>query len=483
MTPINLALVNIWQFPIQTPHFGLTSLAAYVREKMPAVKIKVIEGLDPLGEVIRAKPDVVGFTSDTLVYKKTVQKAKQLREKIRAPFILGGIHATALPGSFDSVFSLGVIGEGEITLVKLLEVFQGQGRFDKKDLKKIKGVIFLDRGKLISTGRRELIKDIDQLPYPARDLTPMEEYYLRNQLNLFGVRRLATLMTSRGCPYRCVFCGSPVQWGRVRFHSPEYVVGEMKMLLRNYQIDGLMFWDDLFTAPEKRVEKMAQLVKKEGLDKKITFFGYARANLINEKICRILKGMNVKRLIFGLESGSEKILGYLKQKSVTVADNRRAVRLCRQYGITTSSGFITGTPGETPGDLRKTYEFMKKYPLDNTQIYILTPYPGTETWRLAEKEGLVSSQMDFSRLFVQLPSLRLKDFFRRDKPEIIKDRIFLNTKYKHNKEYLRLIFKIQKLAFWQNLWFYLGVIPRDLGLVMRILKSKMDFYTSKVFHP
>lgn len=470
---IRLALVNFWQYPAQTPHFGLISLAAYIRKKLSNLEIGIIEGIDPLKEIVDFNADIIGFTSDTLAYTKTLKQVKILRKKLKKiPFIIGGVHITAMPETLDYSFDLGVIGEGETTFKELLELFKERGNFSKKILRKIKGLVFYDGGKIIKTEKRELIKNIDELPYSARDLTPMNEYYLKDQLNLFGIRRLATVMTSRGCPYNCVFCGSPVQWGGVRFHSPEYVIGEIKMLWEEYKIDGIMFWDDLFIAPEERVEKMVALIKKEGLDKKLTFWGYARANLINEKICQILKEMNVKRLIFGLESGSEKVLGWLKNNSVTVADNRKAVRLCRKYGITTSSGFITGTPGETITDLKKTYEFMKKYPLDNTQIYILTPYPGTETWRLVEKEGLVSNKMDFSKLFVQLPSLRLPDFFRKENPSFIKNRIFLNIKYKNSNEYIRLIFKMQKLAFWQNFLFYLKVIPKDLALVKRILKLK-----------
>jgi len=469
---MNLALVNVWPFPAQTPHCGLISLAAYIREKLPDVNIKIIEGLNPGEEVVRFKPDVVGFTSDTLVYSKTVKKAKQLKERVNVPFIIGGVHITALPESFDSVFDLGVVGEGEITLVEILKIFRRDGNFSPENLGEVKGLIFLDGEKLVGTGRRELIKNIDELPYPARDLVPMKGYYLKDQLNLFGVRRLATIMTSRGCPYRCVFCGSPVQWGQVRFHSPERVVEEIKMLLSEYAIDGIEFWDDLFITPKMRVEKMAQLIKKEGLEKKITFFGYARANLIDEDICQILSSINVKRLIFGLESGSERILDYLKQYSVTVTDNQKAVELCRKYGITSSSGFITGTPGETVEDLRKTYEFMKTYPLDNTQIYLLTPYPGTKIWQFAEEKGLVSTEMDFSKLFVQLPLPKITDFFRSNNPSLIRGRVFLNTEYRQNQEYLRLVFKMQKLAHLQNLWFYLRVIPRDFGLVARMLKLK-----------
>jgi len=470
---LKLVLVNFWHFPVKTPHFGLISLAAYIRKKIPNIKIIIIEGINPYKKIIACQPDLVGFTSDTLVYKKTLQKAKQLRKKLKTPFILGGVHITALSESFDSVFDIGVLGEGEITMVELLKIFRKKHHFFINDLKKINGVIFFEKKKLIQTDKRKLIKNIDELPYPARDLIPMEDYYLKDQLNLFGVKRLATLMTSRGCPYRCIFCGSPVQWGSVRFHSPKYVVGEIKMLLEKYKIDGIMFWDDLFIIPEARIKKICQLIKNEGLDKKITYFGYARANLINEDICRLLKSINVKRLIFGFESGSEKILSYLKKKSVSLADNRKTVKLCRKYSIAVSSGFITGTPGETLEDLQKTYQFMKKYPLDNSQIYILTPYPGTETWQQAKKKGLVSKAMDFNKLFVQLPPLKLLDFLRKDKSSFIKNRVFLNKEHTNSIKYLRLIFKMQKLAFWQNLMFYLKLIPKDLSLILKILKVQL----------
>lgn len=469
---IRLALVNFWQYPAQTPHFGLTSLAAYIRKEVSDIEIGIIEGIDPLKDIITFKPDIIGFTSDTFAYTKTLKQVNILRKEFKStPLIIGGVHITAMPESLDRNFDLGVIGEGEITLKELLKLFKEKGAFSKESLKKIRGLVFYDGRKIIKTKERELIKDIDELPYPARDLTPMNENYLKNQLNLFGVKKIATIMTSRGCPYKCIFCGSPVQWGMVRFHSPEYVVREIEFLLKEYNIDGIMFWDDLFIAPEARIKKIASLIKEKCLDRKITFFGYARANLINEKICSTLKTMNVKRLIFGMESGSEKILGYLKSNSVTIKDNLRSVKLCRKYGITSSSGYITGTPSETLGDLKKTYEFMKKYPLDNTQIYLLTPYPGTKIWEVAEKNNLVSRDMDFGKLFVQLPSLSLLDFFRKSKPDLIKGRIFLNTKYKDNKDYLNLIFKMHKLATKQNLLFYLTMLIKNPALIKNLITT------------
>ena len=183
--------------------------------------------------------------------------------------------------------------------------------------------------------------------------------------------------------------------------------------------------------------------------------------------------MNVKRLIFGLESGSDKILGFLKGNSVKVEDNKRALILCKKYGITTSSGFIVGTPGETVSDLRETYEFMRKYPLDNSQVYILTPYPGTKMWGIAEEQGLVSKKMNFGKLFVQLSPPSIFDYLRKDNKEIVKRRIFLNNEYKYNKEYLRLVFKMHKLAHFRNTVFYLKAIMKDLRLLEKILRKEI----------
>lgn len=466
---IHLVLVSLWTFEHTLPHFGLTCLAAYLREKLPEVEVSIVEGLNSFEEILEKKPEIIGFTSDTLTFNKTVETAENLKRKLGVPIILGGVHITAWPESLPAVFDIGVIGEGEISTYEILKLFSRNYDFPVKKLRAINGLVFKSRGKLIQTAPQPLISDIDLLPFPARDLTPMNEFYLKKQLNLFGVKRLAAIMTTRGCPYRCIFCGSPVHWKKARFHSAEYVIAEIKYLVDFYRIDGLMFWDDLFILPRGRLKKMADLIETEGLNRRLTFFGYARANLIDDETCRILQKMNVKRLIFGFESGSEKILGQLKRKSVTISDNRRTIRLCRKYSLTTSSGYIVGTPGETISDLRQTRRFMTKYPLDNTQVYLLTPYPGTEIWQIAENLKLVSKKMDFSRLYVQLSPLSFIDLLKKHKREILKDRVFLNPKYKNNQKYLDLIFEMQKLAFWQNLSFYLKMFFKDAGLIKRIL--------------
>ena len=467
---LKVSLVNLWVSESNTPHFGLISLAAFIRREFSNIEVSIIEGVNPLNEIINQNADIIGLTADTIIFTKTVQLAKEIKKRSKAALIIGGVHITAMPESLDSVFDVGVLGEGEITFSELLKIFLEHGRFPKQGLRSIKGVVFYDENEIVKVGRRELKKNIDDLPYPARDLTPMKEKYLKNQINLFGIKRIVSIMTSRGCPYQCIFCGSPVQWGTVRFHTPTYVIGEIKFLLENYNIDGIMFWDDLFIAPKKKLIEFVELIKKEGLDKKLIFFGYARANLIDEEVCQLLKSIRVKRLIFGFESGSKRVLSYLKGHSVTIADNQRAARLCRKYGITTSSGFITGIPGESLEELKETYEFIRDNPLDNTHIYILTPYPGTEIWETAKSMGLVSAHMDFGRLFCQLQGLSFFDFFKKNKQGFINGRIFLNPDYESNDDYISLIFKMQKLAYLRNFIFYLKMLCFDPGIIIRIIE-------------
>jgi len=476
---INLTLVNIWAFDTNTPHFGLMSLAAFLRNKLPCVDVHIIEGFDPLLKIVEGLPDIVGFTSDTIAFTKTLALANKLKKYLNVPFIIGGVHITAMPESFENVFDIGVVGEGEVTLTALLKIFLEESVFTRNRLGKIKGILFRDGDKVISTEFQGQIKELDDLPYPAWDLVPMEKVYLKDQLNIFGVKRVVSIMTSRGCPYNCIFCGSPVQWGGVRFHTAEYVLSEIEFLIKKYQIDGIMFWDDLFIAPKKRLIKLVKYIKEKGLDKKLVFFGYARANLIDEDVCQLLRSIRVQRLIFGLETGSERVLQYLKGGSVTVLDNERAVRLCRKYGIAISSGFITGSHGETLEELKKTYDFIRNNPLDNSHVYLLTPYPGTRLWEESKRMQMVSSEMNFSKLFVQLPSLELTSFFKKHNHSLIKNRIFLNAEYNNNKEYLGLIFKMQKLVFWQNLRFYLKTFSRDKTLIVKIFKMKIKIFLKK----
>ncbi len=465
---IKLVLVHCTKTRHNTPHLGIISLASYIEEKCPYVTTKVIEDTNPLKEVLRNKPDIVGFTADSIDYEDTKILASKIKKKSKAFLIIGGVHITACPESFNKNFDVGVIGEGELTLFELLETYK---KNKNNNYQNIDGLIYFDKKVIAKTKPRTLIKNIDELPIPKRGFVSMKKKYLNHQINLYGVKRSISLMTSRGCPYHCVYCGSPIQWGSIRFHSVDYVIKEIDYLIKKYKVDGINFFDDLFITPKSRLLLLTKRIKEKGWDKTIVFSGLARANLVDDEIIKALKSINLKRLSFGFENFSPKILDYLKVNSVTIKDNINAIRLCHKYGIAVSSGFIVGTPGETIKDLKITYKGMKKYPIENPSIYILLAYPGTKIWNFAQSQNLVSQDMNMNKLFIHIPLMAYFKFWKKDRFYFLKDHVFLNQKKRYDNKYLSIILKMNLLSAIQNFKFYFKYLLTDPKIIIKYLNK------------
>jgi len=392
---MKLALVSLERNEPDPP-MGLAYIASYLRKYGNFDNTVIVDKEDPIKRLRKEKPDLIGVGSMTYEFPRARIIAKQIKEEFDVPTIIGGHHITLMPHHFESSgYDLAVIGEGEQTMLELVNIFERKG-FNAEDLGKIKGIAFRESDKGIFTEKRPLAENLDVIPYPARDLLKMDEYYKtlrRATFKKFGI--YLPMFTSIGCPYKCAFCSISVFWQKARFHSAEYVVGEMKELVEKWGADGIILYDDLFIADKKRVEKIAALLKEEGLTDRVSFHMYGRANLIDESICRTLKSMNVAITEFGLESGSERTLSYLKGGNVTVAQNRNALKLCKQFGFKTIGSFIIGCPGETEDDLKQTMSLVKDFNLDQAHVYQLTPFPGTKIWEYAKQKGFVSDSPDF----------------------------------------------------------------------------------------
>lgn len=469
MAKKDLKLVLVYhQMKIQsnTPHFGLLSLASYIREKYPNITLKIIDHSNPLKEILHFKPDIVGLTGASIEYQEAINLAQKIKKRIKPLIIIGGIHISTCPHSFHKIFDIGVIGEGEITLEEIISSYNKNKHLPYKELLKIDGLIFFHNNKLVKTTPRQLIKNIDDLPFPARDLIPMENY-LKNQVNLFGIKRLMIITTTRGCPYHCIYCSSSTHWGTFRFHSVKYVIDEIDSLIKKYKVDGIVFWDDLFIAPKSRILELVKEIKKRGWHKYIKFTGQARSNLADEDIIKALKSINFKRLSFGFETYSKKMLDFLKVKSVSVKHNIRTIKLCNKYKIDVTSGFIVGVPGETINDLKITYNTMKKYPLDSTNIYILAVYPGTNIWEYFKNKNLVSDNMDFSKIYTEIPLSACFKFWKKDRFDFLGDHLFLNEEKRHDRQYQNMILKLKLLATIQNYRYYFKYLFKDPQIIFR----------------
>lgn len=370
------------------PNLGLGYLASFLRKRIPSIQIDIIDH-DVSDFILRNKPNIVGISVCSPNFGKTYKIVKTC-ENMDIPVIMGGVHISVMPSLLPKGAALGIIGEGEQTFFEVIQmIYNGGLKVD--NLRKIDGIVFHNEdGQIEFTRNRNLISLLDRLPFPARDLL---------EKNIPGINRENLHMfSSRGCPYRCVFCSSSRFWDKQRYFSPDYVIEELKYVIHTYSPQMISFWDDLFIAPFKRFEQIVELIIKNNINKKVKFALQCRANLVNKNVAVLLKKMNVFTVSMGLESGCQKTLDYLKG-GITVEQNKRAIDLIADQGIRVTGGFIIGSPQETKEDIKETLNFIKKSKLFHFDIFLLTPYPGTPIWEYAEKRGIVSSKnMDWSQL-------------------------------------------------------------------------------------
>ncbi len=366
---------------------GILYLSAALKKSFhkTGLKIKLINR-DVEKHIPSFNPHIVGITAVSQNFGHAIRYAR-LARSYGLPVMIGGIHISMMPRSLTEDMDVGCIGEGELTIIRLINVFFEHKGFPPAELEKTNGIVFWKNGKLIQTPPAPLIDNMDkQVPFPDRSLEgPVKHGYL---------------FSSRGCPFRCVFCASSRYWNRVRFFSPEYVFSEIRFLVNQSGAKMISFYDDLFVADKNRLHDIANLVEKSGLASKIRFTCSCRSNLVTKDIVTDLKRMGIVSVGLGLESGNPRILRYLKGKTVTLEDNRRAIELLTGAGIKANASFIIGSPTETEKEMMDTYHFIEKSKLSFVDIYVLTPYPGTPVWDTAKAKGLVVDRMNWDRLNV-----------------------------------------------------------------------------------
>ncbi len=303
--------------------------------------------------------------------------------------MIGGVHISFLPETLSQDMDIGCIGEGEDTIIELMQIFERHRAFPISRLGDVAGIVFrTESGALRRTCQRLAVRNLDSIPYPDRKLLQISSH--------------TYMFTSRGCPYRCRFCASSRFWGNIRYFSSERVVAEIELLVNSFGARFISFFDDLFTANEERFFDIVDLLVRKNIVGKVKFSCSMRANAVTEEIVAGLKRMGVVSVGMGLESGNERILKWLKGSGMTVDQNRRAVNLLRKYGIVPNASFVIGSPDETRKEIMETMKFIKSVDLGLFDVYVLTPYPGTPVWELAKERGLVSEDdaMDWFRLNV-----------------------------------------------------------------------------------
>jgi len=384
------------------PPVSLTYLAAYVRQFDNQVVIYDFQVEEKNFEdfIKDFKPDLIGITCQTALFYNTLDLAKKIKKLFpKAPIVVGGAHPTYRPDDFfeNSVIDVIVKGEGEKTLLELISYYKNlKGLI----LENIQGISFKKNNKVIHNSCRELIKDLNILPLPAIDLLPLEKYRVSPDNYLGG--QVGLISTSRGCPFGCIFCACKNAFNRTyRARSLDKVFEEIKYYLDNYNISELFIMDDVFGLDKKRALRFCQEMINKGYHKKLSWWCQIRVDSVDEELLSKMKEAGCGIISFGIESGVQRILNTIAKK-VTLEQIKKAVKIAKKVGLEPRGSFILGLPTETLRDSFKTIFFSLKLPLHRAKFGLATPYPGTESWKIALAEGQVKDKGEDWNRFTQM---------------------------------------------------------------------------------
>ncbi len=470
-----LVLVNHWSPGIgnNKPPLGLGYLASYLKKYLDFHDIAIVNTGDrTFQKIVAHQPDIIGFTAYTAGYYDVLKLMQQVKERLDVPVLAGGPHITCLPDKLSKFTDIGFIGEGEQTLLELIRLYLDKEQLSPGDLKKIDGLVFWDNGKLFKTNPRELIKPLDRIPFPDRDLFDMDYFLKPSQILMSNEYiRGTTMLTSRGCPFHCIYCHVSAKWGKPRLHSPEYVVSEIEHLVRDYRVEGITMSDDLFVSSKTRIEKIINLMRQKKLLGKVRFLVDLRANMVTEELIKMLKQMGVAKVALGLESGSEPILQYLKGTNVTVQDNINAVKILNKYGIGAYCCFMIGAPPETNEDIEKTRNLIKKILDMDTrnfcQLTVTTPLPGTELWDYALQKRYINEDVDWRQFSLSPLVSNREDFY-------VNEHIPFDEFQKIAEETMSLANSRRLKSILSNFsWYYVKRILTNPKLAIKILRDYM----------
>lgn len=326
-------------------------------------------------------PALVGISTATPNYPLAQEIARATRAALPAAgLVLGGVHASALPGRTleeTPEIDLVVVGEGEQTMVDLAARWPGRLAARRGALLGLPGLALRMEAGVELTPPRAFCLDLDGLPYPDRGAAALAKY--RPQAYADVGLPSASMITSRGCPHRCVFCASGVSMGKkFRAHSPEYIVKEMEDLWRAHGVRHFVFKDDTFTMDKERVEKFCRLVSKRLPD--ASWFCYARADRVSRELLVLMAGAGLAVVSFGLESGDDLSLRRLG-KGHSVARGLAAVEWARQEGVFVVASYILGVPGEEKMAALRTINCAKQGNPHLASFNRLVVYPGTPLYQ------------------------------------------------------------------------------------------------------
>jgi anaerobic magnesium-protoporphyrin IX monomethyl ester cyclase len=330
-----------------------------------------------------------------------------------------------------------VFGEPEQTVSELAGVLE-QGKVE--ELKNVKGIAFVENGKTIVNSPRPVIQDLDSLPFPARHLLPMEAYFAavkENPLRGEICKPWAIMMTSRGCPYNCVFCTIHAVMGKKwRARSPENVVEEIEQLVHTYHIKQIDFGDENMTLDKKRMVTICDLIIKRGLDVEWFTPNGVRADTLDENLLKKMKKSGCKKIRVAPESGVQRVVDKIIKKNLDLESVENAVVLCKKVGIKVGCFFVIGLIGETKEDILETINYAykrRRLGAENFYFSYAMPLYGTELYEQAKRGGFLRDCFSDESLAGIEPLIETREFAADDLRELCARAILVNPTFTREK--------------------------------------------------
>lgn len=394
-----------------------------------------------LGEIKNINPALIIINISTATYYDDIYVVKVIKSKFTDAHLSGiGCHVSSLPkivlkeSELDSV----ILGEPEFTAQEL------SCRLSlKQNIADIEGFVYKDNHKIIVNEKRYFHNNLDELPFPARDLMQNERYTLPIINEPYTL-----LVASRGCPYDCIFCTASQYYGKkLRLRSPQNIIEEIKEIKYKYGIRNITMWSDTFTLDREFVIKICNLLINEMLD--IRWMCNSRVDMVDPAMLKLMKNSGCIGISYGIESGNQKILDNIKKK-ISLPQARHAIRSTKEAGMETLVHIIFGLPGETWQTIEETINFVIELEPDYAQFYCAIPFPGTEFYKIAKERNWIVSEdwrnYELNQSVISTPLLSAQD--------LIKMRIVAYRKFYLRPKYiiarLRKIKKIKDLILLFN---------------------------------
>ncbi len=363
-----------------TPSLGVGYLSSYMKKN--GIDVKIIDGVKNslsqeqiIDEIQKENPDAVGITCLSSFYEEVKDLSLALKSKGQK-VIIGGVMPTFIPYQTlkETKADYVICGEGEIALTALaLNGFVNN---------KIKGIYSINdlEDENTPTERADIIENLDELPFPDWEEMQPQTYPLAPMGMIAKQHPLTTIMSSRGCPFPCVFCASSAFYKKkVRFRSPESVVSEMKYLIDNFGIKEIQFVDDNLILKREHAEKICNLILEQNIKVDWSCPNGIRADMLDLELAKLMKKAGCYLVTFGIESANPQILLNIKKKE-TIEQIEKAINIANEAGIITNGSFVLGLPGDTKETIRESIDFAKKSKLNRALFTIMDVLVGCELW-------------------------------------------------------------------------------------------------------